>query len=176
MQDVIGNAQHNLGEKIAFELGLSDEMILKDPLAGVKLQALEVFKAPDAPEEWQEVGKDINSALESARNLREEQRNPGKGVPGLPATPNLESAGATFGASVGKAISEESQKREASSGSASSIFKSIRDAALRADDFGAMVNVNEKQLAVLEKIEAKPVFCSRSNFGSVTDGDNISTV
>ena len=75
---VLKRASENLGEEVAFKLGLSDERRFQDVLGKNKLKGFTDFKMPELSKETTGVIKNLQESLEAAQHERDAGRQKGE--------------------------------------------------------------------------------------------------
>lgn len=159
--DATGRA---LGEEVAFRLGLSDEKLDIDPLAGVRLEGLAGFNAPERSAETQSVMADIEEELRRSREQRAAAMAPQPDVGSQQTDVALANAAKSFVSQTRTGDQAASKSRQTDRGSALSVFNKIQDSLA-----GKTLKVQEEQLEQQKAIAETGVQIA-AGIGNLTGG------
>lgn len=146
---ILENTGRALGEEVAFQLGMSDEKLNIDPLAGVRLKKFSKFEAPESSRESKQFFADIDRALEKDRAARRSED-----VAEEPSTTEVATTAAAAAqafVSKSKTVSANKDKAKEAAGqrgSATSVFNRLQESLANKQN-----EIAKKQLATQEDIK-----------------------
>lgn len=141
---ILDNVGRNLGEKAAYSLGLSDEVLQIDPLAGVQMAPLTEFQAPQLSNETNRVLTNIDERLAADRAQRDQPAEPVQVAMPLGAA----AAAQSFVSQDRTAMADTGAKAATvQRGDAASVFKRMQDAI-----GGKQLKIAEKQLDAQQEL------------------------
>jgi tape measure domain-containing protein len=146
---ILENTGRALGEEVAFQLGMSDEKLKIDPMAGVRLKPLTEFKAPEASKESKQFFADIDKALEKDRAARRSEDTPEESNTTEVATAAAAAAQAFVSKSKTVTANKDKAKDAAGQrGSAASVFNRLQESLVSKQN-----EIAKKQLSTQEDIK-----------------------
>lgn len=165
---ILDSTGRNIGEHVAYGLGLSDEIRTIDPMAGLSLGSMTTFQPPELSSESKSVLSDIESELKASREQRAATASamPEQQVssPASQAAQAFVSQDKTGGedAMKKKATEKAAQAATTQRGSALSVFNRIQQSMMN-----KQVAIAEKQLAEQSeiKIAAQQTAAAMASFG-----------